>query len=80
MATKSAAAKFHAILKRNSDNRLAKAGADAKKTVATGVCPQCGAKLKRNNSLTGWWQCSQYGSECFRADATKLACSFQCFT
>lgn len=48
--------------------------------VKTGTCPQCGSGLHRNNSLTGWWQCDQYGSEGFRKDATKPACSFQCFT
>lgn len=48
--------------------------------VKTGVCPQCGAGLHRNSSMTGWWQCDQYGSVGFRKDADKPACSFQCFT
>lgn len=42
-------------------------------------CPQCGAKLRRNLSLTGWWQCGQYGSDGFRADNSKPQCSFQGF-
>lgn len=52
----------------------------ARQVVATGCCPQCGAKLRRNLALAGWWQCSQYGAEGFRADSTKPACSFQTFT
>ncbi len=48
--------------------------------VKTGICPQCGEPLRRNMSMTGWWQCSQYGSVGFRAAAEKPACSFQCFT
>lgn len=45
-----------------------------------GVCPTCGAKLKRNLSMTGWWQCSQLGAEDFRADKNKPSCNFQMFT
>lgn len=48
--------------------------------VATGVCPDCGAPLRRNLSLTGWWQCSQHGAPGFRADATRAPCSWQGFT
>ncbi len=54
--------------------------AEARKIVNTGVCPDCGAKLKRNLSITGWWQCEQYGSVGFRKDENKPACPFQCFT
>jgi hypothetical protein len=43
-------------------------------------CPCCRAKIKRNLSLTGWWQCSQFGAVGFRADATKPSCSWQTFT
>ena len=42
-------------------------------------CPQCGAKIKRNLSMTGWWQCSQLGAVGFRADAEKPSCSWQTF-
>ena len=59
-----------------SDARLAK----AREIVATGVCPHCGRKLRRNLSITGWFQCSQFGAVGFRADATQPSCSFQTFT
>ena len=52
----------------------------AKAIVETRKCPQCGSGLKRNIALAGWWQCEQYGSEQFRKDPSKLACSFQVFT
>ena len=48
--------------------------------VQTGKCPQCGRPLRRNLALTGWWQCSQYGAEGFRADSAAPPCSFQTFT
>ena len=48
--------------------------------VKTGVCPVCGMKLVRNSSLTGWWQCSQFGAETHRADPTRPSCSWQTFT
>ena len=48
--------------------------------VVSGVCPQCGSRVKRNLSLTGWYQCSQYGADGFRADSTKPQCSWQGFT
>jgi hypothetical protein len=48
--------------------------------VAGGGCPQCGAKLKRNLSLIGWWQCEQYGAIAFRKDPAKPPCSWQGFT
>lgn len=54
--------------------------AEASKIVATGKCPCCDRPLRRNLSLTGWWQCSQLGAEGFRADASQPSCNFQCFT
>ena len=60
--------------------RMSKLYALAQEVVSKGVCPTCGASLKRNLSLTGWWQCEQYGAEGFRKDSTKPACSFQTFT
>lgn len=51
-----------------------------KTVVASGKCPFCHAGVKRNNSLTGWWQCEQFGAEQFRKDSTKPPCSWQGFT
>ena len=53
---------------------------EARAIVERGTCPTCGAGLKRNLALSGWWQCEQYGSEQFRKDPTKPSCSFQTFT
>ncbi len=60
--------------------RMAALHAAAQAVVKTGKCPCCGAGLRRNLSLTGWWQCEQYGSEGFRKDSSKPACSWQAFT
>jgi ssDNA-binding Zn-finger/Zn-ribbon topoisomerase 1 len=60
--------------------RIAQAQAETRAVVATGCCPDCGRKLRRNLSLTGWWQCSQYGSEQFRVEPAQPACSWQGFT
>jgi hypothetical protein len=54
--------------------------AKARAVVATGVCPLCGGKLKRNLSLTGWWQCEQLGAPTFRKDPDKASCTWQGFT
>ena len=48
--------------------------------VATGKCPECGRKIVRNMSLSGWWQCSQFGAIGFRADAEQPSCPWQTFT
>lgn len=60
--------------------RIEAAHAAARLVVSTGKCPQCGASLRRNLALTGWWQCSQYGADGFRADSGKPSCSWQGFT
>lgn len=60
--------------------RMAAQYAEAEAVVATGKCPVCGRPLRRNLSLTGWWQCSQLGAVGFRADASKPSCDFQTFT
>lgn len=60
--------------------RIEAARAEAKRFVATGKCPLCGSKLRRNLSLAGWYQCEQLGAEGFRARPTEPPCSFQCFT
>lgn len=61
----------------------AKAKADAHNAMVAKAeregCPCCGAKTRRNPSLTGWVQCGQYGAVGFRADSTKPACSWQEF-
>lgn len=61
------------------DARVAAIRAENSRVVAGGVCPDCGRKLRRNLALTGWWQCSQFGAEQFRADAAQPSCDFQCF-
>ena len=62
--------------KREIEQRIA----EAIKIVQTGSCPQCGSGLRRNLSLTGWWQCEQYGSKGFRKNDDAPECSFQTFT
>lgn len=54
--------------------------ARAQAIVATGKCPQCGEPLRRNLALAGWYQCSQFGADGFRADSSRACCMFQCFT
>lgn len=63
-----------------SIERMNAAREEVRRIVATGVCPQCGRKLKRNLSMTGWWQCSQFGAIGFRADPEQPSCSWQGFT
>jgi coenzyme F420-reducing hydrogenase gamma subunit len=48
--------------------------------ISVGKCPVCGAGLRRNNALTGWWQCEQYGAPGFRKDDSRPACGWQTFT
>mgnify|MGYP001612573920 FL=1 len=54
--------------------------AEARRIVATGKCPTCGRPLRRNLSMTGWWQCEQLGAETHRADPLLPSCNFQTFT
>jgi len=53
---------------------------EAQRIVATGKCPQCGCGLRRNLSMTGWWQCEQFGAPQFRKDPAAPDCNFQTFT
>jgi hypothetical protein len=53
---------------------------EARKIVASSICPKCGSGLRHNLSILGWWQCEQYGAEGFRKDDSKPSCSFQTFT
>ena len=66
--------------KQRQIERLEAAHAEARRVVQSGKCPQCGSPVRRNLALTGWWQCSQYGAEGFRADSSKPSCSWQGFT
>lgn len=59
---------------------LAISYAKTEKIVLAGKCPTCGAKLKRNYALTGWWQCEQYGAIGFRANPNLPSCTWQDFT
>lgn len=67
-------------LREEAKARIAMAHAATRAIVATGKCPDCGAPLRCNLSLTGWWQCSQLGAEGFRADSSKPPCGWQGFT
>ncbi len=63
-----------------SDKRIAEARAEAQAVVESNVCPDCGSGLRRNLSLTGWWQCEQFGADTHRARAADPACNWQGFT
>ena len=67
-------------LAKESNERIAKAQAETQAVVDKGFCPICGAKVKRNLSLHGWFQCEQLGAVGFRKDAEKESCSWQGFT
>ena len=45
----------------------------------TGKCPDCGTKLYRNLSMTGWWQCGHLGATGFQKEPSDQHCSFQFF-
>lgn len=59
--------------------RMAEARAEADAALAANKCPKCGRAVRRNLSLSGWVQCSQFGAEQFRADASLPACEWQGF-
>jgi hypothetical protein len=60
--------------------RMNAARMETKRIVATGKCPKCGSALRRNWSMTGWWQCEQLGAETHRTRPADPACSWQGFT
>jgi hypothetical protein len=60
--------------------RIERAQLETRAVVKTGKCPACGRVLRRNSSLTGWWQCSQLGAETHRADPSQPSCSWQGLT
>ena len=63
-----------------SQTRIQAAQEETRRIVATGRCPRCGSGIRRNNSITGWWQSEQYGAPQFRARADDPDCSWQGFT
>lgn len=65
---------------RESQERMQRAKEETRRVVASGICPICGSGLRRNSSMTGWWQCEQYGAVGFRKDSTKPDCNWQGFT
>jgi hypothetical protein len=66
--------KYANLCKACAAERKAQLHAEADAIVAAGKCPQFGAGLKRNNALTGWWQCATTGI------GQPNKCGFQCFT
>jgi hypothetical protein len=46
-----------------------------------GTCPRCGCKLRRNLSLSGWFQCNALGAPGFQSGdgVGKPSCDFQFF-
>ena len=63
-----------------SRTRIEAAHRHSQTVVDANYCPQCGSKIRRNNSLAGWYQCEQYGSDKFRARPQDKPCSWQGFT
>ncbi len=63
-----------------SKARMAQAHTEACAVAASGKCPLCGSGLRRNNALTGWIQCEQFGTIGFRKDDSKPQCNWQGFT
>ena len=61
------------------DERIAAAKAATAAVVSSGKCPCCGRGLRRNLSLTGWWQCEQLGAVGFRKFADQPSCDWQGF-
>ena len=60
--------------------RIEAGHAEARRIVATGRCPYCGSALRRNLSLSGWWQCEQLGAVTHRARPKDPPCDWQGFT
>jgi hypothetical protein len=72
--------KLERAIKQAEKIRREKDQAEIINIVNIGVCPICGSKLRRNLSLTGWYQCEQFGSKGFRKDSLKPQCAWQGFT
>ena len=60
--------------------KMSQIHAEVQAIVKTGKCPLCSAGLRRNLSLTGWYQCEQLGAEGFRKITSLPSCSWQGFT
>lgn len=63
-----------------SQTRIQAAQEETQRIVATGHCPFCGSGIRRNSSISGWWQCEQFGAPAFRARADEEDCHWQGFT
>lgn len=65
------------IAKNQRMDRLRQAQAHVKR----GICPNCGCGIRRNNSMTGWFQCDALGAVGFQTGdgIGKPACNFQFF-
>lgn len=63
-----------------SAERSARIHAETLAVVLADSCPQCGSAIRRNSSLTGWFQCEQYGADSHRARPLDPQCSWQGFT
>lgn len=62
------------------DERVERSRQEARDAIQANKCPQCGRPVRRNLSITGWIQCSQFGSVGFRANAELPPCEWQGFT
>lgn len=67
-------------LNRERKDRIMAAQIETQAIVDRGTCPLCGCGLRRNLSLTGWWQCDQFGDSSFRKDQSAPRCGWQGFT
>jgi hypothetical protein len=80
MTTRTETIRARKAEKKAHQERMEAIYAENRAIVATGKCPHCNRGLRRNLSLTGWWQCEQYGAEHFRKDASQPECTWQGFT
>lgn len=71
--------RYNEMVRKQRNERIARAQAEAGAALAANKCPQCGGGVRRNLALTGWVQCEQFGAVGFRKDASKPACSWQGF-
>lgn len=60
--------------------RIEQSHKEAQAALQAGKCPQCGRGVRRNNSMAGWVQCEQLGSEQFRRYPDQPSCNWQGFT